>query len=42
VCGMNLALLEGMLAGSGLAQTHAARLAPQPGECCVAIALKQT
>jgi predicted ArsR family transcriptional regulator len=42
VCGMNLALLEGMVAGGGLAETHAARLEFQAGECCVVIALKQT
>jgi predicted ArsR family transcriptional regulator len=42
VCGMNLALLEGMLAGGGLAETHVARLDPQPGECCAVIDLKQT
>jgi len=40
-CGMNLALLEGLLAGGGLAGTHAARVDPRPGECCVSIALKQ-
>jgi predicted ArsR family transcriptional regulator len=40
-CGMNLALLEGLLAGGGLTGTHAARVDPQPGECCVSIALKQ-
>lgn len=40
-CGMNLALLEGLVAGLGLAATHAARLDPQPGECCVSINLKQ-
>jgi predicted ArsR family transcriptional regulator len=36
-CGMNLALVEGLLAGFGLAATHAARLDPRPGECCVMI-----
>jgi predicted ArsR family transcriptional regulator len=36
-CGMNLALLDGMLSGSGLAGTHTAQLAPRPGECCVTI-----
>ncbi len=41
-CGMNLALLEGLLAGGGLAATHAARLEPAPGECCVVLNLKQT
>jgi predicted ArsR family transcriptional regulator len=42
MCGMNLALLEGMLAGTGLAERHVARLDPQPGECCAVIALKPT
>jgi predicted ArsR family transcriptional regulator len=42
VCGMNLALLAGMLAASGLAETHVARLDPQPGECCAVIGLKPT
>jgi predicted ArsR family transcriptional regulator len=41
-CGMNLALLEGLLTGLGLAAMHAARLDPQPGDCCVSIGLKQT
>ena len=35
-CGMNLALLRGILAGAGLAE-DAARLDFQPGLCCVAI-----
>jgi predicted ArsR family transcriptional regulator len=35
-CGMNLALIRGMLAGAGLAE-DAARLDPQPGTCCVVI-----
>jgi len=33
ICGMNLALLEGLLDGAGL--TGAARLDPRPDECCV-------
>ena len=37
VCGMNLALAEGMLQGLG-EPGLAARLDPQPGMCCVAIA----
>ena len=37
-CGMNMALLEGLLAGSGLAETYTARIDPRPGECCVVIA----
>ena len=36
VCGMNLALAEGLLAGLGDDAVHA-RLDPQPGQCCVAI-----
>jgi predicted ArsR family transcriptional regulator len=39
-CGMNLALLEGMLEGADLSAEYAARLEPRPGECCVAIASK--
>jgi predicted ArsR family transcriptional regulator len=34
-CGMNLALLDGLLAGAELAATTEARLAPRAGECCV-------
>jgi predicted ArsR family transcriptional regulator len=37
VCGMNLALSEGILAGLGKPGLRA-RLDPQPGQCCVAIA----
>ncbi len=36
-CGMNLALLEGMLSGGGLDGAYVARLDPRPGECCVAL-----
>ncbi|HEV7662539.1 MAG TPA: transcriptional regulator [Chloroflexota bacterium] len=39
-CGMNLALLDGMLAGAELAEGHEARLQPRPGECCVALISK--
>ncbi|MFP5316718.1 MAG: helix-turn-helix transcriptional regulator [Acidimicrobiia bacterium] len=38
VCGMNLALLEGVVDGMADA-TLAARQEPRPGECCVALAL---
>ncbi len=38
VCGMNLALTEGLLEGLGAGGE--ARLDPQPGLCCVAIAVK--
>lgn len=37
VCGMNLALADGLLAGLGDERSEA-RLDPQPGQCCVAIA----
>ena len=36
VCGMNLALVEGLVAGLGATGLHPA-LDPQPGCCCVAI-----
>jgi predicted ArsR family transcriptional regulator len=36
VCGMNLALVEGLAAGAGAGGLRAA-LDPQPGNCCVAI-----
>ena len=36
-CGMNLALLQGLLAGAGASELSA-RLEPTPGLCCVAIA----
>ena len=35
VCGMNLSLLEGLLEGLAAAD-YEARLAPEPGWCCVA------
>jgi predicted ArsR family transcriptional regulator len=35
VCGMNLALVEGLLTGIGTPQT--ARMDPAPGRCCVAV-----
>lgn len=37
-CGMNLALLQGLLAGAGASELSA-RLDPTPGLCCVAIAV---
>ncbi len=37
VCGMNLALSDGLLDGLG-GDDFSARLDPQPGQCCVAIA----
>jgi len=36
VCGMNLALLEGVLKGAG-ARSVTAELDPQPGSCCVVL-----
>lgn len=36
VCGMNLALIEGLVAGLGASGLHPA-LDPQPGHCCVVI-----
>jgi predicted ArsR family transcriptional regulator len=36
VCGMNLALVEGLVEGLGADGWHPA-LDPQPGQCCVAI-----
>ncbi|HEU5262976.1 MAG TPA: hypothetical protein VFU41_16265 [Gemmatimonadales bacterium] len=36
VCGMNLALLEGMLKGAGATRVKA-ELDPQPGTCCVVL-----
>ncbi|WP_239151233.1 helix-turn-helix transcriptional regulator [Virgisporangium aurantiacum] len=38
VCGMNLALIRGMLDGGGMAESRA-ELDPQPNGCCVRIAL---
>jgi predicted ArsR family transcriptional regulator len=38
VCGMNLDFLDGLLEGSGSAGELDARLAPEPGYCCVRIA----
>jgi predicted ArsR family transcriptional regulator len=39
MCGMNLALIEGLLEGRGQAG-RSARLRPRPGECCVEIISK--
>jgi predicted ArsR family transcriptional regulator len=39
-CGMNLALLEGLLEGARLEAACEARMEPRPRECCVAIASK--
>jgi predicted ArsR family transcriptional regulator len=37
VCGMNLALVEGVLEGAGAAAGWSARLDPAPGHCCVTL-----
>jgi predicted ArsR family transcriptional regulator len=37
VCGMNLALLEGLLAGCDAGREWTARMDPRPGECCVVL-----
>jgi predicted ArsR family transcriptional regulator len=39
VCGMNLALVGGVIDGLSI-ETMSARLEPQPGFCCVKIATK--
>ncbi|HEY5785097.1 MAG TPA: helix-turn-helix domain-containing protein [Microlunatus sp.] len=39
VCGMNLALVDGVIDGLNI-QTMSARLEPQPGFCCVKVATK--
>jgi predicted ArsR family transcriptional regulator len=39
-CGMNLALVQGVLDGADLGAAYAARLEPRLGECCVTIASK--
>ena len=40
VCGMNLSLARGLLAGLGAGGLEA-RLEPQPGMCCVAFSMAQ-
>jgi predicted ArsR family transcriptional regulator len=37
VCGMNLALLEGLLAAGTAGREWTARMDPRPGECCVVL-----
>ncbi len=36
VCGLNLCLVEGVIAGSGHPRAHAV-LSPRPGRCCVVV-----
>ena len=40
ICGMNLALITGLLAGSGRDQEWAARMDAAPGRCCVTLSKK--
>jgi predicted ArsR family transcriptional regulator len=37
ICGMNLALITGLLTGGGLAGEWTARMDPAPGRCCVTL-----
>jgi predicted ArsR family transcriptional regulator len=37
ICGMNLAMVTGLLAGAGLADEWAARMDAAPGRCCVTV-----
>jgi predicted ArsR family transcriptional regulator len=37
ICGMNLAMLNGLLEGAGLAGEWCARMDPAPGRCCVTV-----
>jgi predicted ArsR family transcriptional regulator len=41
VCGMNLDLLSGIIEGIGTPAPLVARLAPEPGYCCVRLALDE-
>jgi predicted ArsR family transcriptional regulator len=38
ICGMNLAMITGLLAGRGLDASWVARMDPAPGRCCVTLA----
>lgn len=40
VCGMNLALLEGLVGGCPAGRNWRARMDPRPGECCVVLVSK--
>ncbi|SNY64358.1 helix-turn-helix transcriptional regulator [Paractinoplanes atraurantiacus] len=40
ICGMNLAMVDGLLTGSGLEGEWAARMDAAPGRCCVTISKK--
>jgi predicted ArsR family transcriptional regulator len=37
ICGMNLAMVGGLLEGAGLAAEWCARMDPAPGRCCVTV-----
>jgi predicted ArsR family transcriptional regulator len=39
ICGMNLAMITGLLAGGGMAGEWAARMDPAPGRCCVTLSV---
>jgi len=40
ICGMNLAMITGLLAGAGLDDEWAARMDAAPGRCCVTLSKK--
>ncbi|MCU7728161.1 transcriptional regulator [Actinoplanes sp. KI2] len=40
ICGMNLAMITGLLAGAGLDDRWAARMDAAPGRCCVTVSKK--
>ncbi|MEV6346080.1 transcriptional regulator [Actinoplanes sp. NPDC051851] len=41
ICGMNLAMVQGLLDGAGADGEWAARMDPAPGRCCVTLSKKQ-
>ncbi|GIE84205.1 helix-turn-helix transcriptional regulator [Actinoplanes regularis] len=42
ICGMNLAMIDGLLAGAGLDGEWAARMDAAPGRCCVTLSKTKT
>ncbi|MEU4243553.1 transcriptional regulator [Actinoplanes sp. NPDC026619] len=42
ICGMNLAMIDGLLAGAGLDSEWTARMDPAPGRCCVTLSKNQS
>jgi predicted ArsR family transcriptional regulator len=42
ICGMNLALVEGLLEGAGLDDAWSARMEAAPGRCCVTLSKNKT